>query len=320
MKKILFLLLLSVQAIAQDKLELSYLFPIEASHSYMEFTVTYMGYARFKGRFTEFTGLICYNPKSPAFTSASISIKTESIDTDNDFRDKDLKSENWFDVAKYPAIVFVSKKASATGEGFDLTGDLTIKGVTREVVLKVQPPSGVVKDVRGDLQAFFSGTTKIDRTTFGVEGKNWSGVKEGITAVSNEVAIEVGALGKQLQVSNLQNMVKFTKGAAKIYKTISETDVDAGLAEFKTFVADKSAEVNMLSMTGRVLRSEGKLKEARAVYEANRDAFPDSWEVWYNLGEIFLLQGDLKGAKTNFEEALKKDPENVRVREVLRHL
>ncbi len=312
--------MISVSVFAQDKLELSQLFPIEASHSYMEFTVTYMGYARFKGRFTDFTGLIRYDQKNPARTSASIAIKTESIDTDNDFRDKDLKSENWFDVAKYPVIIFASKKAVSTNDGFDLTGDLTIKGITKEVVLKVLPPSGVVKDVRGDLQVFFNASTRIDRTAFGIEGKNWSNVKEGITAVSNDVAIEVGALGKQLQVANLQNMVKFTKGAAKIYKTISESNVDAGLAEFKKFVDDNSADVNMLSMTGRVLRAEGKLKEARAIYEANRDAFPDSWEVWYSLGEISLLQGDMKNAKNNFEEALKKDPDNVRVREVLRHL
>ncbi|HWA33235.1 MAG TPA: YceI family protein [Cyclobacteriaceae bacterium] len=320
MKKIFFFVLMSLGATAQQKLELNQLFPIEASHSYVEFTVTYMGYARFKGRFADFTGLIRYDEKNPANTSVSVSIKTESIDTDNDFRDKDLKSENWFDATKYPLITFVSKKAILVGGGFDLTGDLTIKGITNEVVLKVQPPSGVVKDVRSDLQVFFSGTTKIDRTAFGVEGKNWSGVKEGITAVSNEVAIEVGALGKQLQVSNLQNMVKFTKGAAKIYKAISEGGVNAGLAEFNAFVSSKSADVNMLSMTGRVLRAEGKINEAQSVYEANRDAFPDSWEVWYALGEIALLQNDLKSAKTNFEEALKKDPENIRVREVLRHL
>jgi polyisoprenoid-binding protein YceI len=279
-----------------------------------------MGYARFKGRFTDFTGLVRYDEKNPARTSASFSIKTESINTDNEFRDKDLKSENWFDVAKYPTIVFISKKVVSTTDGLLISGDLTIKGITKEVVMKVFPLSGIVKDVRGDLQVIFNGTTKIDRTEFGVEGKNWSGVKEGITAVSNDVAIEVGVLGKQLQLTNLQNMVKFTKGAARIYKAISESNVAAGLTEFRKFIDEKSADVNMLSMTGKVLRAQGKVNEARAVYEANRDAFPESGEVWYAMGEICLLEGDLKNAKTNFMEALKKDPENIRAREVLRHL
>src|SRR3954462_3152882 len=110
MKQTLFFIALSVSSIAQDKLALDQLFPIEASHSYVEFTITYMGYARFKGRFSDFSGLIRYDQKDPSRTSASLSIKTESIHTDNDFRDKDLKSENWFDVAKYPTIVFISKK------------------------------------------------------------------------------------------------------------------------------------------------------------------------------------------------------------------
>jgi polyisoprenoid-binding protein YceI len=168
MKKIFLFVFLSYSAIAQDKLDLSQLFPIEASHSYVEFTVTYMGYARFKGRFTDFSGLVRYDQKDLSHTSASLSIKTESIDTDNDFRDKDLKSENWFDVVKYPTIVFASKKSVAVSGGLEITGDLTIKGITKEVVLKMQPPSGIVKDVRGDLQVIFNGTTKIDRTEFGL--------------------------------------------------------------------------------------------------------------------------------------------------------
>jgi polyisoprenoid-binding protein YceI len=320
MKQLSFLLLISFSTVAQGKLELDQLFPVDVGHSYIEFSATYMGYAHVKGRFADFAGFVRYDQNDPSATSATISIKTESIDTDLDFRDKDLKSANWFDAEKYPLILFTSKKQIHGKEGFDLVGDLTIKGITHEVTLKMAAPSGVMKDVRGDLQVIFSGSAKIDRTAFGIEGKNWSAVKEGMTAVSSDVVIELSILGKQLQVSNLQNMVKFTKGAARIYKAVKDAGLDAGLAEFKTFVDDKSADVNMLGMTGRVLRAEGRLDQAKAIYEANLKSFPDSWEVYYALGELALLESDAKGAKSYFEEAARKDPGNVRVIEILRHL
>jgi polyisoprenoid-binding protein YceI len=320
MKLLTFFILTTSLATAQGTLTPDQLFPVETSHSYVEFTITYMGYARVKGRFADFSGMIRYDPKNPLTTSVSIAIKVESIDTDLDFRDKDLRSENWFDAAKYPSILFVSRKATPRVDGFDLTGDLTIKGITREVTLKMAAPSGVVKDARADLQVVFSGTTRIDRTTFGVEGKNWSGIKEGVTAVSNEVNIEVGMLGKQLQAGNLQNMVKFTKGAAGIYKAIKEAGIDAGLMEFKKLLDAKSADVSMLAITGKMLRTEGRLDDAKAVYEMNHDAFPESSEVYYSLGELALLNSDIRGARSFFEEALRKDPGNIRIPEILRHL
>jgi polyisoprenoid-binding protein YceI len=114
-------------------------FPIEKSHSYIEFSVKYMGYAKVKGRFADFSGMIYYDDKDLSKMSATIGVKVESIDTDLDFRDNDLKSENWFDAKQFPFIQFQGKKSIATSVGFDVTGDLTIKGVKKEVVIDFLP-------------------------------------------------------------------------------------------------------------------------------------------------------------------------------------
>src|SRR5258708_2977039 len=111
-----------------DVAKFNQFFEIDRGHSYIEFSVKYMGYAKVRGRFTQFSGLVRYDKENLANTSVSLLIKSESISTDLEFRDKDLKSENWLDATKFPSILFVSKSVKKAKDGFDLAGDLTIKG------------------------------------------------------------------------------------------------------------------------------------------------------------------------------------------------
>jgi len=264
--------------------------------------------------------MIYYDEKHPESLSVSLGIKTESIDTDNDFRDSDLKSDNWFDSKQFPLITFSSKGVKKVNNGFELTGDLTIKGVTKEVVLKMENPSAVMKDVRQDLQVIFAGSTTLDRTTYGVEGKNWSGIKEGITAVANEVTIDFSILGKQPQAPNWANRLRNQDSPqAKIYKVIQEQGLAKGLETFRSIKAAESIDRNVLSTVGTMLALEGRHKEAIAVYEANREAFPDVSEVYFDLGDGYGLIGDLTRSKSNFEEAVKLNPGYFWAIEMLRH-
>jgi polyisoprenoid-binding protein YceI len=318
MQKIVFLLLISCPLFGQNQIDFNQFYPIDRGHSFVEFSIRYMGYASVKGRFSDFSGLVRYDEQNPALTSVSLSIKSESINTDLTFRDNDLKSANWFDVKKFPTITFTSKGIKNTGTGFEVIGDLTIKGVTKQVVLNMDPPSGVLKDVRDDLQVIFTGQTKIDRTEFGVEGKNWSGVKEGITAVSNEVKIEFSILGKRLRAANYANRVKNDQApSGKVYKVVKEHGVQQGLETFKTI--KETADRNVLHTVGYMLQLEGNLKDAMAIFEANRDAYPEEPEVYYALGEAHALQGESAQAKGFFEQAIRKNPEYVQAAEALRH-
>lgn len=152
MYRIVIIILISLLSLASkaqsDNFKISEFYPIENSHSYVEFSVKYMGYAKVKGNFEKFSGTFKYDENDITKTSLSLSIVANSIDTDHNWRDKDLKSKGWFDVEKFPSLTFVSTKVIATDSGFDVVGNLTIKGITKEVIIKMNPASGVLKDTR----------------------------------------------------------------------------------------------------------------------------------------------------------------------------
>jgi polyisoprenoid-binding protein YceI len=321
MKALLILsLAATLTATGQNKIDFSQFYPIDRGHSFVEFSIKYMGYAKMKGRFADFSGMIRYDEKNPERTSVSFVIKTESIDTDSDFRDNDLKSDNWFDAKQFPLIIFKSKSVQKSGEGFVMLGDLTMKGVTKEIQVKLDRPSGVLKDVRQDHQVIFTGTTSLDRTHYGVEGKNWSAVKEGITAVGNEVTIDFSILGKQVKAANFANRVKNPDTpAGKIYKATKDQGIKNGIETFKTIKSTETIDRGVLSTVGYMLVLEGNIKEAIALYEVNKDSFADMPEVYYDLGEAYGISGDMKNSKLFFEEAIKRNPAHAWTGEILRH-
>ena len=144
---------------------------IDPAHSAAQFSVRHMGISTVRGAFTKLTGAVNYDPADPAKTSIEATIDAGSIDTRVEGRDKDLRSPNFLDVEKYPTLVFKSKRVEPSGPGkLKVAGDLTIHGVTKEVVLDVDGPSSPVKDPRGNLHMGASASTRISRKEFGVSG------------------------------------------------------------------------------------------------------------------------------------------------------
>jgi polyisoprenoid-binding protein YceI len=141
---------------------------LDPAHSAAQFSVRHMGISTVRGAFTKVSGTVVDSPE-PSKASVKVSIDAASIDTRVQRRDDDLRSDHWFDVAKYPTITFESKRVEANGSGkLKVTGDLTIHGVTKEVVLDVDGPSPAVKDPRGTSHRGASATTTINRTDFKV--------------------------------------------------------------------------------------------------------------------------------------------------------
>jgi polyisoprenoid-binding protein YceI len=144
---------------------------IDPNHSSAQFAVRHMGVSTVRGAFTKVSGSANYDPADPGKTSLEATIDANSVDTRVEMRDKDLRSPNFLDVQKYPTITFKSKQAKVAGDGkLQITGDLTIHGVTKEVVLDVDGPSAPVKDPMGNQRIGASATTKINRKDFGVNG------------------------------------------------------------------------------------------------------------------------------------------------------
>jgi polyisoprenoid-binding protein YceI len=142
---------------------------IDPAHSSAQFSVKHLGVSTVRGAFTKVSGTAKFDPADPAKVSLDATIDAASVDTRVEMRDKDVRSPNFLDVEKYPTITFRSKHAESAGEGkLRITGDLTLHGTTKEVVLDVDGPSAAIKDPWGNQRIGASATTKISRKDFGV--------------------------------------------------------------------------------------------------------------------------------------------------------
>lgn len=161
-------------------------YTIDPAHSNVEFGVRHMMISTVKGRFGDVQGTVVV-PDDGA-PSVEVTIKTASIDTRSEQRDGHLRSPDFFDVEQFPEMRFRSTRVDRTGDGYKLTGDLTIRGVTRPIVLTVVE-EGAGVDPWGNQKAAFSATGKFNRSDFGL---NWNAALEtGGVLVSDEVKLSI---------------------------------------------------------------------------------------------------------------------------------
>jgi polyisoprenoid-binding protein YceI len=145
-----------------------------------------MGISTVRGTFTKLSGTVRYDPADTKNNSVEVTIEAASVDSRVEMRDNDLRSDHFFDVQKYPTIAFRSTKVESAGtDKLKITGDLTIRGITKPVTLDVDGPSKPVKDGQGRLHMGVSATGTANRTDFGMTG--YQGV------VGNEVTLTIDA-------------------------------------------------------------------------------------------------------------------------------
>ncbi|MCR9253678.1 MAG: YceI family protein [bacterium] len=300
---------------------IKHVYPIEAAHSYMHFIATYMGYADVRGDFSEFSGAVYYDPENVENTSVSFRIMVSSIDSNNDWRDKDLKSPHWFDAESFPEINFVSKSAEKSGEGLIVVGDLTIKDVTKEVTIKIDKVLGAIKDIRGDDQVIFTGTHQLNRKDYGVQGERWSRVVEGMTGVGDEVRLEFSILAKRINAGNFINFLGRAESPSRqIHNAYLEGGIKTAITKFENLKSESKTDIQSLNMVGYLLLKQDKLKDALAIMERNAEEFPNESSVYSSLGGVLAYLGELKRAKQNYQKALELDPKSIHSAEILRLL
>ena len=163
---------------------------VDPNHSSAQFAVRHLGLSTVRGAFTKVTGKVDLDEKDVTKSSVEVTIDANSVDTRVPNRDNDLRSDHFFDVAKYPTITFKSKKVEQVAPGkLKITGDLTIHGTTKEVVLDVDGPTAPVKDPWGNQRIAASGTTKINRQDYGVK---WNATMDnGGVVVGDDVDITI---------------------------------------------------------------------------------------------------------------------------------
>jgi polyisoprenoid-binding protein YceI len=142
---------------------------IDPKHSSAQFAVTHLMISTVRGEFHQVNGTVVIDDADISRSSVNVTIDASTVDTREPDRDKHLLSPDFFDVAKYPTMTFKSTRVEPAAPGkLKVTGDLTIRGVTKQVVLEVTAPKPAIKDPWGLQRTAVSGSTKINRQDFGV--------------------------------------------------------------------------------------------------------------------------------------------------------
>jgi polyisoprenoid-binding protein YceI len=165
-------------------------YEIDPAHSSAQFSVRHMMITNVRGGFSSVKGTVVYDSDDVSASTVEATIDVSTIATLDAQRDGHLKSADFLDVEKYPTITFKSKKVASAGpEEATVTGDLTIHGVTQEVTLKVEGPTGEGKDPWGNIRIGASAVTKIKRSDFGL---TWNAALEtGGIMVGDDLKIEL---------------------------------------------------------------------------------------------------------------------------------
>jgi polyisoprenoid-binding protein YceI len=163
---------------------------IDPAHTAASFAVKHLMISTVRGEFKGVTGTVNWDDQDVTKSTVDVTIDTKTVDTGEPNRDKDLKSDKFFDVEKYPTITFKSKRVEQVAVGkLRVTGDLTIHGITKETVLDVEGPSASVKDPWGNTRVAISATTKVNRQDYGVK---WNAnIDGGGVVVGDDVNITI---------------------------------------------------------------------------------------------------------------------------------
>ena len=161
-------------------------YTLDAAHTTIGFSVRHMMVSNVKGSFGEFEGTIEFDETNPSAMTASATIKVASVDTANEKRDDHLRNEDFFDAPQFPTITFVTTRVEGALPNLTLVGDLTIKGVTKEVSIPVEV-GGPIANPWGQIVIGLSGGTTINRQDFGL---TWSkSLDGGGVVVGDEVKL-----------------------------------------------------------------------------------------------------------------------------------
>jgi polyisoprenoid-binding protein YceI len=159
-------------------------YTVDPVHSSISFMISHVGISNIHGRFNDFSGTITIDKADPAKSSFALSIPIESIDTNNVKRDEHLRAPDYFNAKQFPTMSFQSTKVKAVDGGYDVTGDLTLHGVTKSISFKLKGGDRVVEFPKGMKRIGLVSTFSIVRSDFGVTAEP--------KALGDEISIVVG--------------------------------------------------------------------------------------------------------------------------------
>ena len=285
------------------------LLQIDGAHSTIAFAVPFMALSKTDGRFTTFEGALWFDPDDPASAAVRVSILAKSLDTENESRDEDLRSAQFFDVERYPRIDFKSSRVERRSDSWIVTGPLTLHGVTREITF---PMRRVGKEALGDpwgnLRAGFEGRFTIHRADFGIAGNGrFYGFADFAIGPDVEVTLRIQAV--------LWNVARWTTDEKSVVRALQPVldakGADAAVAEYHRLKREEADKWNFpegsLSLLGHRLLQSRRPAEGLAMLALNAEAYPQSTRVWVDLARARVVNGDVAGAAAAARKALALD-------------
>jgi polyisoprenoid-binding protein YceI len=160
-------------------------FAVDPVHSSVSFMTSHAGISYIHGRFNDFSGKFVIDPADPAKSSFALSVKIDSVDTNNQKRDEHLHAPDYFDSKQFPTMSFQSTQVKPVSEGYEVTGDFTLHGVTKPLTLKLK--GGQTAENKGVVRIGFMTSPIIKRSEFGVSG--------GIPLIGDDVYVNIAVEG-----------------------------------------------------------------------------------------------------------------------------
>ena len=299
-------------------------FGVDTSHSYLGFTIGFLGITKVRGAFKFYSAWILYDEKDPTKSSATVLIDPASVDTGNEARDKDLKSARFFDVEKHPLIVFQTQRIERTGlNRYVVHGTLEIKSVTRPIDLPMTQTVPRGPDTAwGNIRVGGSGAVTVKRTDFGILGDEFWGNKT--LADDVEVSIDVLCTRWNHDKWTFDSKEKPSVGEV-LWKTFEESGIDAALGRYSELKQKQPNDYNFaasqLALVGNRLFQRRRLKEALRVYELALAAGPkEPASIECKIGEVHAALGERDAAIAAYRKALELNKGIVEAIEMLRRL
>ena len=318
---LLFLCSLSVQLYAQatdpSKIDMGDRFQINKDASYVNFETTFAGFPVVRGAFSGYQAQMFYDPDHIDMTSTTIRLDASTMSTAHPKRDAELLGAAFMDVQQFPAIWFTSTKVTETPSGLDLTGNLNIKNINKEVVLKITKPTVMRKAMGGRDIMMAKGEFTFKRSDFDLgKGSDYPMLQ----LLGDEVKVTFAIVGANYTLDYLKQLyVKENNGIAHpvgaVYTEVKANGLKSGMKKMQAMAKDKNySGVNWqsaLANLGWILMVDGYGKEAVEFFELALKNNPSHMVSLLRLGDAYVIAGEYDKALAHYRKE-RSLPERAR--------
>lgn len=280
---------------------------VDVNHSNLTFSVRHLGFTRIRGAFNDWSATIMWNEADPTSSTVAVVVKTASVDTRHERRDADLRSDDFFGSEQYPAIVLRSTSVDATDDGYLLHADLTVRGVTRAVVIPFhyQGP----RDTPRGPRLFAVGAFTIKRSDYDLARENRLARSLGV--VSDNVELEFDLQGVVADPAEARFSGRGRPSIGGVMEEIvGSQGMEAALRRYEDLRAQSPGEYNFrdreLLTLGYRLHGAGRTDAAAALAEYMANTAPHA--DWHVLGATLAVdRGEREAALEHLAKALALD-------------